>query len=121
MAHHGIVVKLLWLSGGFLVWALHLTLVYGFNALACARLFTGTAASGTSVIQLVVLAVTVVAIGLNVAILIAALLGRGPGIDDEPDPETRHFWRYLTALAAGFSVIAVIWAGLPVLLVAGCS
>jgi hypothetical protein len=119
MAEASIVGRLVFLLGGFLVWAAHLTFLYGFHALVCARPNSGTEAADISV-PMVAGAATVIALGADVVILLTAVRGRGPGIGGEPDPALRRFWRYGTALVAGFSMIAVAWSGLPVLVIRSC-
>jgi hypothetical protein len=49
-----------------------------------------------------------------------ALLGRGPGVGGEPVEAVRHFWHRGAASIAGLSIVAILWAGLPVLLLAPC-
>jgi hypothetical protein len=120
MADERIVGRLVFLLGGFLVWAGHLTFLYGFHALVCARPNTGTETPGMNVVPLTIGAATLIAIGLNLAILLTAIRGRGPGIGGESDTAIRQFWRYGTAVVAGFSLLAVAWSGFPVIVIRSC-
>jgi len=114
-------VKFLYLVSGLVIWATHFLLVYGLNGVACARRFSGTAGWENDVVPAAVLAATAVAIVINGVILIAAVLGRGPGIGAEPDASVRNFWQVTTALLAGLSIVAVAWTGLPALMIGPCA
>jgi len=90
----------LWISSGMVVWALHFTLIYGFTALACARGF-GTAAPW------VVGAATLVAAALAVALVLTNLY--------------REFTRWMTAAVAAAALLAILWEGLPAVMVQACA
>ena len=88
------------ISMGILVWALHFTLIYGFTALACARGF-GAAAPW------VVGVATVLAAAAAIAIIVTHL--------------SSEFTRWMTAAVGGFALIAIVWEGLPALMVPACA
>jgi hypothetical protein len=90
----------LWISSGVVVWALHFTLIYGFTALACARGF-GAAAPW------VVGAATLVAAALAVALVLTNL--------------DREFTRWMTAAVAAAALLAILWEGLPAVMVQACA
>ena len=87
------------ISSGVLVWALHFALVYGFTALACAR---GFAAAAPWAVGAATLAATLA----TLAIIVTHLSG--------------DFIRWLTAGVAAFALLAILWEGIPALLVAPC-
>lgn len=119
MAEARFVSRITFLTGGLLVWAVHFTLVYGLNTLACTRL-DGTSVLGVRVVPVAIGIATVVAAGLNLLLLASALRGRGPGIADEHDASVRHFWRFGTGMIAALGLVAVVWGGLPALIVNPC-
>lgn len=121
MARHGFAARLAFLLGGLLVWAGHFLFVYGFNGLACARGFDRNTVLGAGIVVLTVGIATAVAVLAAAGIGILAVLGRGPGIGDEPDPAVRAFWQLGAAVLAGFSVVAVLWTGLPALMIEPCA
>jgi hypothetical protein len=88
------------ISLGIGVWALHFTLIYGFTALACARGF-GAAAPW------VVGVATVIAAAAAVAIIVTHLAA--------------EFTSWMTAAVAGFALLAIVWEGLPALMVPICA
>lgn len=106
------------MMGVFLVWAAHFMLVYGMNGLACARGFDAMRVLGFPLVPFTVAAATLLAMLLAVWILMRALLGRGPAPGASEDP--RRFIRLFTAGAAGLSVVAMLWVGLPALQVPAC-
>ena len=84
------------MSSGVIVWALHFTVVYGFTALACARGFGGVAPWVVGVATLVAAAAAVVVLLTHFSC---------------------EFTRWLTAAIAAAALLAILWEGLPALLV----
>jgi hypothetical protein len=82
------------------VWALHFTLIYGFTALACARGFGAAAPWAVG-------AATAVA-----AVLAVALIGANLSAE---------FTRWMTAALAAAALVAIIWEGIPALMVPACA
>lgn len=121
MSAPGFMRKLMFFLSGLLVWAAHFGLVYGINGLACARSFATQPVAGTSLVAFSVAAATALAAIIIVAVLVLAIAGRGPGIGHETDGALRAFWRYGTIAIASLGVIAVLWSGLPVLIIRPCA
>ncbi len=117
---HGIVPKLLVLSGGFLVWFMHFVFVYGFSGLACARGFDAATLYGIGIVPLVVAAATVAAIAAVLFILAALIAGKAPGIRHENIASLRDFWRIVAGGGALLSLVAIVWDALPVLFFSAC-
>ncbi len=88
------------ISLGVLVWALHFTAVYGFTAIACARGFGASA-------PWVVGAATVVAAAVAIGIIVTHL--------------SSEFTRWMTAAVAGCALVAIVWEGIPALMVPTCA
>jgi hypothetical protein len=105
--------KLAFLLGGFLIWAAQFAAVYAITGVACAR-------GGADVVPAAVLGTTAFAFVAAASIGVVALLGRGPGIRHEPIDAVRSFWRWGAVVLAGTALIAIVWTGLPALLVAPC-
>ena len=87
------------ISLGVILWGLHFTVIYGFTALACARGF------GASALW-VVGAATVVAAAAALALIVTH--------------RSSEFTRWMTAAVAALALVAIVWEGLPVLLVPAC-
>jgi hypothetical protein len=84
---------------GPLLWALHFGVLYGFNALACARGFPHAVPW--------VAAAATVALGAVAALLLVRSM-------------KSDFIDWLTAALAGVALLAILWQALPVLLVPAC-
>lgn len=121
MARYAFPAKLTFFLGGFLVWAAHFGFIYGFTGLACARAWHESHLLGFGVVPVTLVAATGIALLINATILLTAFAERGPGIQDEADESLRAFWRYGTALIAMLSSVAVLWDGLPSILVRACT
>lgn len=82
------------------IWALHFTAIYGFTALACARDFGAGA-------PWVIGAATAVAALLAAALILANL--------------NAEFMRWMTAAVAAAALVAIVWEGIPALMVPACA
>ncbi|MDC7785046.1 hypothetical protein PQJ75_02130 [Rhodoplanes sp. TEM] len=117
-ARPGFLTKMLFLNAGLVLWAAHFGFVYGLTGVVCAR---GLGTAWPAAVPFVVAFATVVAAGLSLVVLFAAVLGRGPGIAGEPDPALRVFWRSVTGGVAVFGFVAIVWSGLPAVLIRPCA
>ena len=88
------------ISLGVVLWAVHFTVIYGFTALACARGF-GSAAPW-------LVGVATVAAGAAAIVIIVTHL-------------SSEFTRWMTAAVAGLALLAIVWEGLPALIVPVCA
>jgi hypothetical protein len=120
MRRPGFTAKLTFLCGGLLIWAAHFLTIYGVNGVVCARGLDRFTVLGFGIVPAIVAAATGLAVIACCMIAVAALRGQGPGMGDEVG-SVRAFWRSGTACLAGFAVIAILWTGLPALLVAPCA
>jgi hypothetical protein len=85
---------------GPLIWLVHFGILYGFNALACARGFPGA-------VPWVVAAATLI-LAVPVGLLV---LGKRKG----------QFVDWLSAALAALSLLAILWQALPALMVSPCA
>lgn len=93
--------RALWLSSGVIVWALHFATIYGFTGLACAR---GWVNAVPWTVGLATAAAAACA-----ALLLARGMRRREGFEDG-----------IAAGLAGFALLAILWEGLTIVLVAPC-
>lgn len=106
---------------GFLIWAAHLSVVYGVTALACARGFADMTVIGIGVVPLTISIATLVALLVTALVLVLAIRDLG-GLHTLPDSrETRRFLGFTTATVAGLALVAIAWNGLPALIVPACA
>jgi hypothetical protein len=111
------------LLSGLLIWAGHFTFLYGFNTLACARRFTDVTVAGFGIVPFVVAVATIVALAAVLGIaLFEALLGRkAQSSDGRHARATQCFLRYTTLSTALMGLMAILWTGLPALMVQPCA
>ncbi len=101
------------LTSGFLVWAAHFAMIYGLTALACARGFNDAKLLGLEVVPLGVGAATLAALLMVVWVIMSCIRWRGPRREDA----LTRFLRYTTILIGGFAILAIVWDGLPAILI----
>lgn len=94
--------RVLWMSSGAIVWALHFSVLYGFAALACARGLAGA-------VPWVSLAATLAALGAIAVIAVRNLPRRG------------EFTAWLALSVAGLALVAVLYATIPLFIVPICA
>lgn len=117
----GFVRKLSFFLSGFILWAVHFVTLYSINGLACARGFAMEPVAGTNISVMSVAVATAIAALALLAVLFLAAAGRGPGISQETDESLRRFWRYGTIAIALLGIVAVLWSGLPALIIRPCA
>jgi hypothetical protein len=120
MGDPGFVRKSLFMIGGLLIWAAQFTMIYVFNALACARGFAGRQMLGIGVVPFVVGAVSLLALAAALAVLLAALWRRGPARTSPEERPVDAFLRYTTIAIAALSLVAIAWNAVPALIVPPC-
>jgi type IV secretory pathway TrbD component len=111
------VAETLRMLSGLLVWGAHFGLVYVITALACARRFYALEWQGIGLVVWVVAIATLAAIASVLAI--ALPVWRHIRRHGAPDP-TSAFIDWLTVAFGGLALVAIVWEGLPVLLVPIC-
>lgn len=103
-----------WLFGlaGPLAWAIHLGVIY-----ALASVGEVTRADDGLAVRAAILLATLLAAGLQVALIVAAWRDRLPVLAREPDAEARRFWRATAGIGSLVGLVAVLWQSAPVLVV----
>jgi hypothetical protein len=102
-----------------IVWTLHLSVLYGGTALACARGFDGDRVFGLPILSFGIGTATVIALGGVGYLMARAYLTLGPGSNG--DWPTRRFVSWLTLTAGALAIVAIIWEAVPVLIVPACA
>ena len=94
---------------GLLIWAAHLTFVYGFTGLACARPTWGLSGDGPDATEAAVAAATLAA---ALAIFATIVVARRAA---------DAFSRWLSISISLLALVAVGWAGMTVVIVPACA
>lgn len=102
---------LFFITAGLLIWVADFLFIYVFAALACARGFDDATVFGIGVVPLAVGAATAIACAMTGAVLISAVRGAEQG------PTTSGFLQRLALGLAVLALVAIVWNGLPALLV----
>lgn len=103
----------------FLIWAAHFGVVYSINGMVCARKPEEALLFGLPLSMALVGIATLLAIGWVAILLVKALRGAGPaGHVGGADP--RRFARWFVAAGSGTALVAILWVGMPALIVPAC-
>lgn len=105
---------LLYLMFGLLVWAAHLTIIYGGHTLLCALGFPPQASDWLVI-------VTTAGAALAIAFFLARQKWWAQMLALPPDGHPDRPLDLIAHLAAVLSLVAVIWAGAAVAFVASCA
>ena len=93
--------RILFMSSGVMVWALHFTAVYGITGLACAR-------GWHSLVMPSIVVATAIAAIASVSIIAAGLRRRS------------QFEYWMSASIAGFGLVGITWGAVPFFLLPIC-
>jgi hypothetical protein len=111
-------VRLLWMTSGFVFWAAQFTMIYGVTSVACARGWYRISLLGLDIVRASVAAATLVALAATALVFWRSFRARERSDNDEP---SEHFVETVTLWVCGFSVVAIAYNGLPALLLPACS
>jgi hypothetical protein len=114
MANRSFLAVLLSMLAGAVIWAVHLTIVYGLTSVACSR------GLGTDAVPLAVAVATGVAALAAAVVMVRSLRPIGPGAPDGDQAPVADFIRWVTAAIAGLALVAMILEGITAALVPPC-
>lgn len=106
--------------GGFIIWAVQFTLIYGATSTTCALEIADTKLLGVGVVPLVIAAVTLAALLCTAGVLIHALR-QHRRLQSGKATVTDIFLCQAAALISAFSIAAIVWQGLPGLILPACA
>ena len=98
------------LSAGVVIWAVHLTVIYGYTGIACARRFDTSGPTWVALGPWVIGTATVLAAALALILIVPVVRS----------PEPPEFARWMSACVAAFALGAMVLEALPVLWVPLC-
>ncbi len=93
--------RILFMSSGAMVWALHFTAIYGITGLACAR-------GWHALVMPSIAAATAIAAIASISIIAAGLRRR------------TQFEHWMSASIAAFGLLAIAWEAIPVFVLPVC-
>jgi len=106
---------------GLVVWAAHFAAIYAVTAYACARGAEAARLVGVGLVPAAVLGATVVALLAAGAVLVRAgrRLRRGPPAGERED--RGEFLPWFTAGTTLLAIVAILYEGVPPLIVPACA
>lgn len=107
----------LFTTAGLLIWAADFLFIYIFAAIACARGFANATLLGIGIVPLASAFSTVIAAAATCAVI---LVGAQRDRADHGEPSTGAFVGQLAMIAALIALIAIVFTGLPGLLLRTC-
>jgi hypothetical protein len=105
----------LFIAAGLLVWAADFLFIYVFAAIACARGFADVTVLGIGIVPLASFSATALALAATGAVIVSGRRRAATG-----DRSNGAFAGGLAAVAALLAVIAIVFTGLPGLLLRTC-
>ncbi|MBP0447549.1 hypothetical protein J8J14_22580 [Roseomonas sp. SSH11] len=106
---------------GMVVWAVHFGIVYGITGIACERGYGTRILLGQPLIPALVLAATALALLFVGWIVVSAYRRLDSELSGEDGEDGPQFTVWLTLAIALLSALAILWEGIPVLLVHPCA
>lgn len=107
----------LFVTAGLLIWATDFLFIYVFAAIACARGHAGATVLGIGIIPLASTVATLAAAGACLGVVMA---GRREARPAAAESANGGFIAGLAAIAAALALIAIVFTGLPALLLQTC-
>lgn len=111
-------VRLFWMTSGFVFWAAQFTIIYGVTGIACARGWWHVTLFGLDMVRGGIAAATLLALAATAFVFMRALAARRPRDDSEP---ADRFIDTVTLSVCGLALVAIAYNGLPALILPACS
>jgi hypothetical protein len=105
----------LFIAAGLLIWAADFLFIYAFAAVACARGFADATVLGLGIVPLASFVATVLALAATGVVIVMGTRRARNG-----DPSSGAFVGGLAATTALLALIAIVFTGLPGLLLRTC-
>jgi hypothetical protein len=106
--------------GGMLAWAVQFTVIYGVTSTLCGRGWADATVLGIGVVQMTILSATLVTFAAT-AILLIASLRKERRLRDQAASATDSFLTQAGVLINGFSLVVILWHGVPAFLLPTCA
>lgn len=113
-------------AGGFLIppltWAVYFLVSYSLTGVACTSALQGADLFGVSLIRFILVVITLLAIGIVLGTGIRAwrYIRLTPDTDEHTGDNRSLFLGYLSLLLSALFLIALIWIGIPTLVLDPC-
>ena len=106
--------------GGMIAWAVQFTVVYGATSTLCGRGWADATLLGIGAVHFTILAATLATLSAAAMLLIVSLREERQQ-RDRPASATDSFLSQAGVLINGFSLIVILWHGVPAFLLPTCA
>lgn len=106
--------------GGFIMWAVQFTIIYGATSTICGLGAAETRLLGIGIVPAVIAGGTVAALAGAAGVLVYALQ-RHRHLQQVDAAVTDVFLSQAAILISAFSIAAIVWQGLPALILPACA
>jgi hypothetical protein len=111
--------QVLLMLAGLLAWAAQFTFIYGTTSTLCGRGWAGATILGIGSVQALVLIATLTALIITASALAWSLRAFGEMQDHAVAAD--RFMSHAGALINGFSLLVILWQGLPAFILPACA
>ncbi|WP_201840197.1 hypothetical protein [Microvirga zambiensis] len=112
--------QVLLMLAGLIAWALQFLLIYGATSTLCGREWADATFLGLGVVQASILIATVTALAATAAAFAWSLRGYRSA-EARPVSAADRFMVQSAALVNGFSLIVILWQGIPAFILPACA
>jgi len=106
--------------GGLLAWAAQFTILYGVTSAVCAREWADATLLGIGVVPATVVGTTLAAFAATAVVLLYSLRTYRQ-LEAEGASVADVFLNQAAVLISGFSLVAILWHGLPAFILPACA
>ncbi|KFG67714.1 hypothetical protein [Microvirga sp. BSC39] len=106
--------------GGMIAWAVQFTIIYGVTSTLCGRGWADATIFGIGIVPLTILTTTLATLSAA-AILLAVSLREDRRLRIRPASATDSFLSHAGVLINGFSLVAILWNGVPAFILPACA
>jgi len=111
--------QVLLMLAGFIAWAVQFTVIYAVTSTLCGREWAGATILGVGSVQAIILATTLAALAVAALGLLWSLQAHRSLGEAAAAPD--RFMSQAGALIGGFSLVVILWQGIPAFILPACA
>jgi len=112
--------QVLLMLAGLIAWAVQFSLIYGATSTLCGREWADATLLGLGIVPASILTVTLAALAVTAAAFAWSLKGYRSA-ETRPVSAADRFMVQSAALVNGFSLIVILWQGIPAFILPACA
>lgn len=106
--------------GGLIAWAAQFTVIYGVTSTLCGRGWADATLLGAGIVPMSILAATLAALAATAVLFIVTMYGYRQSRNDAASV-TDTFLYQAGLLINGFSLVVILWHGVPAFILPACA